>query len=100
MFKATCTKCDWKSSRSYDTRQRADQALKMHSQRRHEGMKTWNQNKRQPGPAEISPHTGKPKRTWTRRKPVAAPVQINFCPCCGTNLHVLSTALTVAGRIK
>jgi hypothetical protein len=51
---------------------------------------------------EVSPYTGKPKRKWTRRQqqqeqPTQQQFkQVNFCPCCGTNIQAVSVALSLS----
>ena len=43
------------------------------------------------------------RRPYTRRvqpKPVKAEVQINFCPCCGFNMHALATGMALAATLK
>lgn len=81
----------------------ANQALRMHTQRVHQGMKTWNQTgtrRRKLKPALDPLNEPKPRRKWTRRaKPETAQIQINFCPCCAFDLRKLAVGMALSAKI-
>lgn len=106
---AQCTQCS--KSFTHPTKQKAEQALTMHMGRKHkmnitrsnEPDHTGVLRQRANGTLAVAapPVTG--KRSYTRRvksQPVKAEIQINFCPCCGTDIHAVATGMAMAAHLK
>jgi hypothetical protein len=73
-----CDQCD----RSFAKQQ----GLRMHQARAHKGI----------GPQKGKPMVASTEPKYRRRKPTI--VEMRYCPCCGLNLQVAATAMTVALR--
>jgi hypothetical protein len=72
----TCTKCDWTTTKNSPDKEA--QSLRMHTARKHGEMKQGT------------------KRAYLKK---SEPVQVQFCPQCGTNLFVVAQALVIARKI-
>lgn len=91
MHTATCNHRGCAATFSHPTQKQADQALRMHVGRKHKRNIT-----------TLRGSDLKPKRTYTRRKPVKDHHHggANYCPHCGFNLAMLNVAMQVASKVK
>jgi len=97
-----CTQCP--KEFSHPTEEKAQQAMRMHVGRMHKGnIKTGHEHSgvlRQGRNGKLTAlGNGKVTRTY-RRKPVVQQVAVNFCPCCGTDLHAVATGMAMAAHLK
>ena len=88
MSTASCDKCEKVFSKP--TQRDADQALRMHVGRKHDGTIS-NGN----GDGKIVPAG---KRKYLRRPKPVMTVHVNFCPNCGCNLHAVATGIALASQ--
>lgn len=72
-------------------------SMRMHVGRKHGNIKTPSGPK-----AKAVPVEDKPKRAYTKaaKATVTHEVNINFCPCCGFDMHTAALGMAMAAKLK